>query len=155
MARLTSAESGAKKHQGKDLFVKGFTVTNISEIIGIGVKTLAKWRDDDNWEEEKELASLKPSTIRKLTLKMALAIEKNEKLPYKADDISKIVAAFDRITDSKKVAVYTMESIDGFSSYMLENAGKNIGKKREVLLELLKEIRPHFDAYVTELLQND
>ncbi|MCW3168918.1 hypothetical protein OMO38_10330 [Chryseobacterium sp. 09-1422] len=155
MARLTAAESGAKKSQGKDLFIKGFTVTNISEIIGIGVKTLAKWRDDENWEHEKELASLKPSTIRNLTLKMALAIEKNEKLPYKADDISKIVAAFDRITDSKKVAVYTMESIDGFSSYMLENAAKNIGKKREVLLELIKEIRPHFDAYVTELLQND
>lgn len=155
MARLTAAESDAKKSQGKDLFIKGFTITNISDIIGIGVKTLGKWRDDDNWEEEKELASLKPSTIRKLTLKMALAIEQGKRLPYKADDVVKVVAAFDRITDSKKIAVYTMESIDGFSSYMLENAGKNIGKKREVLLELLKEIRPHFDAYVTELLQND
>lgn len=155
MARLTAAEADYKKSQGKELFVKGFTIANISEIIGIGVKTLGKWRDEGNWEEEKELASLKPSNIRKLTLKMALSIEKGEKLPYKADDISKVVAAFDRITDSKKIAVYTMESIDGFSSYMLEKAGKNIGKKRETLLELLKEIRPHFDSYVTELLQND
>lgn len=155
MARLTAAESDAKKSQGKDLFIKGFTITNISDIIGIGVKTLGKWRDDDNWEEEKELASLKPSTIRKLTLKMALAIEQGKPLPYKADDVVKVVAAFDRITDSKKIAVYTMESIDGFSSFMLENAGKNIGKKREVLLELLKAIRPYFDMYVTELLQND
>ena len=86
---------------------------------------------------------------------MALAIEKGEPLPYKADDVSKVVAAFDRITDSKKVAVYTMESIDGFCSYMLEKAGKNIGKKRDSLLELIKEVRPHFDSYVTELLQND
>ncbi len=155
MARLTSADADYKRSQGKELFVKGFTVTNISEIIGIGVKTLAKWRDEGNWEDEKELASLKPSNIRKLTLKMALAIEKGEKLPYKADDVSKVVAAFDRITDSKKIALYTMESIDGFSSYMLEKAGKNIGKKRDALLELLKEMRPHFDSYVTELLQND
>lgn len=155
MARLTAADADYKKSQGKELYVKGFTITNISEIIGIGVKTLSKWRDEQKWEEEKELASLKPSNIRKLTLKMALSIEKGEKLPYKADDISKVVAAFDRITDSKKIAVYTMESIDGFSSYMLEKAGKNIGKKRESLLELLKEIRPHFDSYVTDLLQND
>lgn len=86
---------------------------------------------------------------------MALAIEKGEPLPYKADDVSKVVAAFDRITDSKKIAVYSMESIDGFSSYMLEKAGKNIGKKRDALLDLIKEIRPHFDEYITELLQND
>jgi len=155
MARLTSAEADYKKSQGKELFVKGFTITNISEIIGIGVKTLGKWRDEGKWDEEKDLASLKPSNIRRLTLKCALAIEKGEPLPYKADDVSKVVAAFDRITDSKKIAVYTMESIDGFSSYMLEKAGKNTGKKRESLLEILKEIRPHFDSYVTELLQND
>lgn len=155
MARLTSAEADYKKSQGKDLYVKGFTITNISEIIGIGVKTLGKWRDDNLWDDEKELASLKPSTIRKLTLKMALAIEKGEPLPYKADDVSKVVAAFDRITDSKKIAVYSMESLDGFSSYMLEKAGRNIGKKRDALLDLIKEIRPHFDEYITELLQND
>ena len=122
MARLKAADADYKKSQGKELFVKGFTITNISEIIGIGVKTLGKWRDEDKWDEEKELASLKPSNIRKLTLKMALAIEKGEPLPYKADDVSKVVAAFDRITDRKKIAVYTMESIDGFSSFMLEKA---------------------------------
>ena len=155
MARLKAADADYKKSQGKELFVKGFTITNISEIIGIGVKTLGKWRDEDKWDEEKELASLKPSNIRKLTLKMALAIEKGEPLPYKADDVSKVVDDFDKITDSKKIAVYTMESLDGFSSYMLEKAGKNTGKKREIILDLIKEIRPHFDAYVSELLQND
>ena len=48
-----------------------------------------------------------------------------------------------------------MESIDAFCSYMLEKAAKNQGKKRENILELIKEIRPHFDAYITELLQDD
>lgn len=155
MARLTSVEADYKKSQGKELFVKGFSITNISEIIGIGLKTLGKWRDENNWDDEKDLASLKPSNIRRLTLKCALAIEQGKPLPYKADDVSKIVAAFDRITDSKKKAVYTMESIDGFSSYMLEKAGKNAGKKREDLLNKLKEFRPYFDEYVSELLQND
>ncbi|MDO5608263.1 MAG: hypothetical protein Q4G08_07410 [Capnocytophaga sp.] len=155
MARLTALQADFKKSQGKELYVKGFTTTNIAEIIGIGVKTLGRWKDEGRWEDEKELHSLKPSNIRRLTLKMALAIEKGEELPYKADDVSKIVAAFDRITDSKKIAVYTMESLDGFSNYMLEQAGKSTGKKRELILEYLKNIRPHFDAYITELLQHD
>lgn len=153
--RMTAVESDYKKSQGKDLFVKGFSLTNISEIIGVGIKTLSKWRDDFKWQDEKDLNSLKPSTIRNLTLKMALAIEKGEPLPYKADDVSKIVAAFDRISDSKKKAVYTMESIDGFSQWMIIQAGNNTGKKRDEFLELIKTIRPFFDRYVTELLQND
>jgi len=155
MARLKASDADYKKTQGKELFVKGFNITNISEIIGIGEKTLGKWRKEGNWDEEKELQTLKPSNIRRQTLKCALAIEKGEEPPYKADDISKIVAAFDRITDSRKKAVYSMESIDAFCSYMLEKAAKNQGKKRENILELIKEIRPHFDAYITELLQDD
>lgn len=155
MARLTAVEADYKRSQAKELFLKGFTISNISDIIGVGVKTLSRWRDDDKWQEERELASLKPSNIRRLTLKCALAIEKGEELPYRADDISKIVSAFDRITDFKKIAVYTMESLDGFSSYILERAGRSSDKKREELLTLIKSVRPYFDAYITELLQKD
>lgn len=152
---MTSAEADYKKSQGRELFVKGFALSNISTIIGVGEKTLGKWRKDNAWDDEKEISSLKPSNIRRLTLKMALAVQNNEALPYKADDISKIVAAFDRITDNKKIAVYTMESIDGFSSHMLEKAGQNTGKKREEVLSLLQTIRPYFDEYISQLLQND
>ena len=155
MARLTASESDYKKSQAKDLFVKGFNITNISEIIGIGMKTLGNWRRDGKWDEEKELAALKPSNIRRLTLKAALAIVKGEELPYSADQISKVVAAFDRINDSKKKAVYSMESIDGFSSFMLEKAAKSTGKKREEILEKIKDVRPYFDEYINQLLQDD
>jgi hypothetical protein len=74
---------------------------------------------------------------------------------YKADDLSKISAAFDRLNDSRKKAVYTMESFDDFSQFMMVKAGNNTGKKREDLIELLKLVRPYFDQYITELLQHD
>lgn len=153
--RMTAVERDYKISQGRQLYVKGFSLPNISEIIGVGEKTLRDWRDTDKWEEEKELAALKPSTIRRLTLKCALAIEKGEELPYKADDISKIVAAFDRITDSRKMAVYTMESLDGFCEFQTELAAKSKGKKRDEILESLKAVRVQFDRYITELLQHD
>ena len=75
MARLKASDADYKKTQGKELFVKGFNITNISEIIGIGEKTLGKWRKEGNWDEEKELQTLKPSNIKRLTLKCALAIK--------------------------------------------------------------------------------
>lgn len=155
MARLTAAESDYKKSQGKDLFVKGFSLTSISEITGIGAKTLTGWRDKFDWEKEKELNNIRPSEIKKLILQYVLDIKDGKKPVHKADDLSKISAAFDRLNDSRKKAVYTMESIDGFCSFMLEKAGKSQGKKREQLLEQLKDVRVYFDEYVNELLQND
>ena len=155
MARLTASDSDYKKSQGKDLFIKGFTLTSISEIIGIGVKTLSNWREKFEWEKERELNNIRPSEIKKLILQYVQDIKDGRKPTHKADDLSKISAAFDRLNDSRKKAVYTMETLDALCSFMLEKAGKSQGKKRDLLLEKIKEIRIEFDEYVTELLQND
>ena len=58
MARLTAVEADYKKSQAKELFAKGFSIANISEMIGIGIKTLGKWREDGKWDEERELQTV-------------------------------------------------------------------------------------------------
>ncbi len=153
--RMTKEQREEKQSQGRQLYASGFSLSDISSIIGVTEKTLRSWRDTHLWEEERELSTLKPSRLKRLTLKSALAIEKGEPLPYKADDISKIVAAFDRITDSRKVAVYTMESIDTLTKFMLEMAGKAKGQKRNDILDDIKKIRPYADKLITKLLQDD
>ncbi|QAR31127.1 hypothetical protein EQP59_07175 [Ornithobacterium rhinotracheale] len=155
MARMKREERIEKQSQGRQLYASGFSYTDISKILGVTQKTLSHWAEEDKWEEERELSAIKPSVMKRLTLKCALAIQKGEPLPYKADDISKIVAAFDRITDSRKKAVYTMESIDGFTEFMLNKAGKAKGEKQATLLSSIKTIRPFFDEYVTHLLSHD
>lgn len=155
MARLTATESEYKKSQGKDLFIKGFSPTSISEIIGISPKTVTSWRDRFDWEKEKELHNIRPSEIKKLILQYVQDIKDGKKPTHKADDLSKISAAFDRLNDSRKKAVHTMESFDAFSSFMLEKAGKSEGKKRDILLEKIKDFRLYFDEYVNQLLQHD
>lgn len=153
--RMTSVQRDYKKSQGKDLFIKGFSVTNISEIIGVGIKTVSGWRDLHNWEGEKEINAVRPSEIKKMILQYVLDIKDGKKPQYKADDLSKISAAFDRLNDGRKKAVYSMEVIDDFSQFMMVLAGTNIGKKREELLELLQDARIYFDKYVNELLADD
>ena len=153
--RMTAVERDYKKSQGKDLFIKGFSITNISEIIGVGVKTLSGWRELHNWEGEKELNNIRPSEIKKLILQYVLDIKEGKKPQHKADDLAKISAAFDRLNDGRKKAVYTMESIDDFSQFMMVEAGNSTGKKRDEVLVLLQTIRVYFDKYVTELLQDD
>ena len=84
-----------------------------------------------------------------------LDIKEGKKPQHKADDLAKISAAFDRLNDGRKKAVYTMESIDDFSQFMMVEAGNSTGKKRDEVLVLLQTIRVYFDKYVTELLDND
>ncbi|WP_294958706.1 hypothetical protein [uncultured Flavobacterium sp.] len=153
--RMTASESDYKKSQGKDLYVRGFSMTNISEIIGVGVKTLSRWHELHCWENEKELHSIRPSEIKKLILQYVLDIRDGKKPMHKADDLAKISAAFDRMDDDRKKAVHTMESFDDFSQFMVVLAGNNTGKKRDEILELLQTIRVYFDKYVNELVSND
>lgn len=152
---MTAAESDYKKSQGKDLYVKGFSITNISEIIGVGVKTLSNWKELHAWENEKELHSIRPSEIKKMILQYVLDIKDGKTPTHKADDLAKISAAFDRMDDSRKKAVHTMESFDDFSQFMVVQAGTSKGKKRDEILELLQSIRVYFDKYVNELVSDD
>ncbi len=152
---MTNAQRDLKKSQARDLFIKGFTLQTISEITGVSIKTLASWRDKDDWEHEKELNTIRPSEIKKMILQYVVAVKNGEAPPYKADDLSKISAAFDRLSDKRKKAVYSMETVDDFCGWLLTKAATEKGKKRETSLTQLKEIRVHFDTYITQLLQDD
>lgn len=153
--RMTATDRDYKKSQGKELFIKGFALATISEIIGVGIKTVSNWRDLHDWEAEKELNNIRPSEIKKLILQYVVDIRDGKKPQHKADDLSKIASAFDRLNDGRKKAVYTMESLEDFSSFMVVMAGNSTGKKRLELIELLQTIRVYFDKYVNELLNND
>lgn len=152
---MTASKSDYKKSQGKDLFIKGFSLTNISEILGVGIKTLSNWRELHDWENEKELNSIRPSEIKKLILQYVLDIRDGKKPTHKADDLAKISAAWERMDDDRKKAVHTMESFDGFSQFMIVQAGNSTGKKRDDILELLQSVRVFFDKYINELVSND
>jgi len=153
--RLTASERDYLMARGCELFCKGFTQKNIAELLHVTEKTVSKWRADDNWDTKAKLHNIRPAEIKEMILEYLLAIKNGETPPYKADDLSKIAAAFDRLNDKRKKAVYTMESFDGFSAFMLEKAGTQKGEKRENIIRLLRAARLHFNHYVTSLLRQD
>ncbi len=153
--RMTNTERDYLISKGGDLYALGVSPTNISELLKVGLKTIYKWRDEHNWEKLKELNNIRPSEIKKMILEYVVALKNGEKPAYKADDLSKISAAFDRLNDSRKQAVYTMESFDNFSKFLMESAAKEKGKKREEIIDVLKNTRIYFDKYIALLLKDD
>jgi len=152
--RLTNSERDYLMSQGGELYAKGFSIQSIHELLKVGLKTLYKWKDEDEWEKKKELNLIRPSEIKNMILQYVVALKNGESLPYKADDLSKIAAAFDRLDDNRKKAVYTMEAFGEFSTFLIQKAGKSKGKRRDEILKQVKEIRVEFDNYVTELLND-
>lgn len=152
--RMPNSVRDQKMAQGKDLFVKGYSIQTISDILELSLDTITKWRKDNGWDAEKELNNISPSEIRGLILKNVEAIKKGKKMPYKPDDISKLVAALDKIDDKRKEAVYTMEAFNKFSKWLLEKAVAVTGNKREEILKRVQDLRVDQDLYVNELLES-
>lgn len=153
--RLSTKERDYLMARGCELYCKGFAQKNIAELLGVSENTVAKWRNEDEWDTKAKLHNIRPSEIKQMILTYLLAIKNGEKPPYKADDLSKVTAAFDRLNDKRKKAVYTMESFDCFSAFVLEKAALSDATKRESLLLMLKTTRTYFNYYVSSLLIAD
>lgn len=150
--RMAATKKEQKRAQAKTLFLNGFALAAIAEITGVSPKTITAWRDKEHWEAEKELHHIRPSEIKKMILEYVRALKEGKTPQYKADDLSKIAAAFDRLNDSAKKAAYTMESFDEFSNYVLRIAGGESHAERKRLLATLQAVRPLFDIYIQSLL---
>jgi len=153
--RMTNTEKDHLKSQAKELFIKGFTVASISDIIGVGQKTLQNWRKLDEWDHLKDLNNIRPSEIKLMILQVVSDLKEGKKPTYTADAVAKIAAAFDKLNDSRKKAVHTMEAFNDFMNFKLEVIATMPPKERDTELEAVKKLRIDFDKYVNRLLEND
>lgn len=151
MARLSNQDREQKQRDSKALYIKGFSLQLISEMIGISVDSLRKWYKEEEWEKAKELSSISPSEIEDMIMVNIKAIKEGEKPPYKADDIAKLVASLDRLKDKKRKAVYTMEVFMHFRDWLLEKVANTKTKERELALNKLKEFSSLMEEYTNTL----
>ena len=152
--RLANVDRDKKINDALGLFVRGYSLQSISEMetIRIGIKTLNAWRIKGNWDEEKQLQNISPNEIKAMIRSNIAAIKSGKAMPYKPDDISKLAAAWERMDDIKKKAVYSMESFDAFIDWFMDVIAKSKAEKREKNLEYLKVIRILQTEYIDTLI---
>lgn len=152
--RMNNSERDKKMQDALGLYIRGYSLQSISEIetIRVGVKTLNAWRKAKNWDEEKQLANISPNEIKAMIRSNIAAIKSGKQMPYKPDDISKLAAAWEKMDDIKKKAVYSMEAFDSLTDWYLDLIAKSKGEKRKNNLENLKTIRLIQSAYIETLI---
>lgn len=152
--RMRNAERDRKIKDAEGLYIRGFSLQAISEFetIKVGLKTLSGWKKTHNWDEKKQLENISPNEIKGMIRANVAAIKSGKHMIYKPDDISKLAAAWDKMDDNKKKAVYSMEAFDSFIDWFTDIVAKSTGNKRETNLQLLKTIRTLQDNYIETLI---
>lgn len=89
----------------EDLYInKGFSLVQIGQDWDVSAQTLTKWKKgrtgEKSWDERKVFNDLTPVKLREVLLNEALNIANGNEPKLKADALSKVMAAIDKIDNS-------------------------------------------------------
>lgn len=140
--RLTKKESDTKKRQGKRMFINGFSKDEIADILEVHIETIKRWHKQDEWEKEKDVHSLSISELKRETLQTFADMKAGITPKLSPDQLSKLAATFDKLSDKKKALAYMYENYELLSDALLKDALSERSKvKKESKLETAKYVR--------------
>jgi len=152
MARISKELSDSKKQHGRDLYVKGFLIEVISDIIGMAVTTVRKWAREGDWETAKQSNYIALGELRHTILESFIALKNGEVPKIKPDEAAKYASAFEKLSDKRKVLSYMHESYEMLTDELtsaVQNAKGKAAKEKALLV--LKTTRATTDTIITKL----
>lgn len=152
MAKFTKEIQAQKRTQAKTLYTKGIDLETISEIIGVAISTVKKWYDADNFEQAKSSQFIALSELRNTILESFVALKNGEKPTIKPDEAAKYAAAFEKLSDKKKVLSFMFEAYELLTDEFTKDVqNAKATKAKEEALLILKVVRSKTDAILTKL----
>lgn len=155
MARLSENERNTKISYAKSLYVKGFDTATIGDMLGFAKSTIDGWAKEAEFEQAKRAASISISEIRNEILNTYEAMRNGEKPAMNPDQISKLVASFEKLSPSQKSVTWIIEAFELLTeSYLDEMRKTKSKKKKEQILNQLKAARTHADNVMSKLTKD-
>lgn len=130
--RLTKEQTEAKKRLAFILYTEnGLEQKVIAEITGISEVSISRWKQDGNWEDEREQARIGPEKemrrMRKLLNQYLDEIEQRDE-PFpdskEADAINKITVSIKNLMGDKLLVAHKTEVGKQFVEYIQSNYGQ-------------------------------
>lgn len=152
MARISKHERENKINHAKRLYIKGFDFITIADMLNITVSTLQRWAKDNDFEQAKRAASISISEIRNEILNTYEAMKKGETPDISPDQISKLVASFEKLSSSQKSLTWIIEAFEMLTdSFLGEIQETKNEKQKAAKYNILKQVRQHCDRVVMNL----
>jgi len=108
----------------EDMYInKGYSVKQIVSDWDISEQTLVKWKkgrkDEKSWDERKIFNELTPVKLREVLLSEALSIAQGNDPSLKADALSKVMAAIDKLDSTVNPRVISSVFIS-FNNWLVD-----------------------------------
>ena len=152
MARFTKEQSDQKKQHAKKLYVKGFDIDTIADIIQVATNTLRKWAKEEDFEQARNSSFIALSELRNTILQSFIDLKDGKKPNITPDQAAKYASAFEKLSDRKKILSYMYESFELLTDELtkdIQNA--KAPKAKEYALTILKSVRDKTDTILTRL----
>lgn len=97
--------------QAEDWFIEHYDATakDVAEIFELQEKTVGRWRELYNWDDQRREYHASPVKIKKLLQQELLSLAQGNEPQLKADAISKLNAALDQT--NKKISPFVVKEI--------------------------------------------
>lgn len=160
MARYTKEIQKQKILYAKDLYIKGYDIETIAEMLALSVTTLKAWAKKEDFESAKQSAFIGLSELRNTVLQSFVDLKDGKKPKIKPDEAAKYAAAFEKLSDKRKQLSYMYENFETLTAeFMQDIQNAKTKAEKEKALEILKIVRVKTDKVLTrttsEVLNND
>ncbi len=152
MSKLSKQERETKINHAKKLYVKGFDVTTIAEMLDINKRTVANWANIYDFDQAKKVTNISISEVRNEILNTYETMKKGETPTMSPDQISKLVSGLDKLTVSQKSITWIIEAYELLTdSFLADIQNTKSEKQKEKKYETLKTVRQECDKVITKL----
>jgi len=122
--KWTRAELDRIRGQAEDLYInKGYSLKQIAADWDVSEQSLIKWKKgrtgEKNWDERKIFNELTPVKLREVLLSEALSIAQGKDPSLKADALSKVMAAIDKLDSTVNPRVISSVFIS-FNNWLVD-----------------------------------
>lgn len=152
MARFNKQEKTAKISYAKKLYVKGFDLQTIADMLSVAPSTIYKWAKENDFEIAKKASLISINEVRNAILTTYEQMQQGNKPTMTPDQISKLVNSFEKLSPSQKSITWVTEGFERLTeSFLQEIQQQKSEKKKEQIYNHLKVARKHMDSVMTKL----
>lgn len=152
MARFTKQEKAAKISYAKKLYVKGFDISTIADMLSVAPSTVSKWASEYDFELAKKASMISINEVRNAILTTYEEMAQGKKPTMSPDNISKLVTSFEKLSPSQKSITWVTEGFERLTeSFLLEIQTQKSDKKKQAIYNELKAARKHMDKVLGKL----
>lgn len=153
MPKLNKQETEIRRQQARDLYIKGFDIPTIADLIGMAPSTVAKWAELLHFDDDRRARQITISEMRETILDSFQKLKAGQKPSISPDAAAKYAKAFEQLSDRRRCLPHMFEAYDILTDRLtLRVQSAHSKADREAALAVVKIVRQVSQQILTDLI---